>query len=161
MSAYLALSSLRSARSFFSSGLQKVLMLCMEEPSFWLVSSSSFFRLARSRWRSVFVAWSSLQQERKNNLLNLMIQTPRLFLCTAKKIRIMNSQKSNARPCYLFPYSYICDRFIYSQDRSHLFCCSQIGRPIVEYINCSHADMWIYVEIGTEALQFLFWEHFF
>lgn len=51
---YFALSSLRRARSFFSSGDQKVLILCMELPSFWFVNSSSRFSWPSSLCRSVF-----------------------------------------------------------------------------------------------------------
>lgn len=51
---YLALSSFLNALSFLSSGDQKVLMLCMELPSFWFVNSSSFFKLPSSRCKSLF-----------------------------------------------------------------------------------------------------------
>jgi hypothetical protein len=56
---YLADSSLRKARSFLSSGLQKVLILCILEPNFWLVSSSSFRRLPKSLWSSELLDCSS------------------------------------------------------------------------------------------------------
>lgn len=55
----LALSSFLNCLSFLSSGLQNVLMLCILEPSFWLVSSSSFLRLPNSRCKSVFCDCSS------------------------------------------------------------------------------------------------------
>lgn len=50
---YLALSSFRNARSFFNSGDQNVLILCIELPNFWLVNSSSRFKLPNSRDKSV------------------------------------------------------------------------------------------------------------
>lgn len=54
MRLYLADSSLRRARSFFSSGLQNVLMECIEEPNFWFVNSNSFLRFPSSRCKSLF-----------------------------------------------------------------------------------------------------------
>jgi hypothetical protein len=49
----------------------------------------------------------------------------RLELCVPKN--------QTARPCSQFPFSYIRERFIHSQDRpTYIFCCSQIGRPILE-----------------------------
>ncbi len=48
-----------------------------------------------------------------------------------------------ARPQSQFPHSCVCERFIYSQDRSTYF-------PAAKY-----------VKIGTVAAQFLFWEYLF
>ncbi len=48
-----------------------------------------------------------------------------------------------ARPQSQFPHSRVCDRFIYSQDRSIHFSCSKIGRSIVG-IYKSLIDTWMW-----------------
>jgi hypothetical protein len=40
-------------------------------------------------------------------------------------------RKGIVRPQSKFPHSCVCERFIYSQDRSAYFSCSRIGRPIM------------------------------
>jgi hypothetical protein len=66
-----------------------------------------------------------------------------------------------------FPHSCVCERFIYSQDRSKYFGCSKIDRLIVE-IYKSLTDIWAQ-ELGDrtlwfcfgnkEAARFPFWEY--
>ncbi len=49
-----------------------------------------------------------------------------------------------ARPCSKFPHSCVCERFIYSQDRStYCISCSRIGRSIVG-IYKSLTDTWMW-----------------
>jgi hypothetical protein len=79
---------------------------------------------------------------------------------TAKKIRTIYSQKSNWEVLFsisIFTHLWAIYIFLGS---FHLFCSSQIGRPIV-VIDKSHTDMYMNVEIGTEDAQFPFWEQFF
>jgi hypothetical protein len=53
-----------------------------------------------------------------------------------------------------FPHSCVCERFIYSQDRSKYFGCSKIDRLILE-IYKSLTDLWAQ-ELGDRTLWFCF-----
>ncbi len=58
------------------------------------------------------------------------------------------------------PHSCVCEWLIFSQDRSTYFPGSRIGRSIVgRYMYIAHRHM--NVEIGTVAVQLLFWEYLF
>ncbi len=59
-------------------------------------------------------------------------------LSLRRRFELCIPRNQTARPCSKFPYSYICQRFLYS----HLLCCSQIGRPIVG-IYKSLTDIWM------------------
>ncbi len=67
-----------------------------------------------------------------------------------KEIRLMDARKETARPQSQFLHSYICERFIYSNDRSVHRSWAYINRAQIQYMN---------VEIRTEAAQFSFWEY--
>ncbi len=62
------------------------------------------------------------------------------------------------RPQSKFPHSWVCERFIYAQDRSTYF--PQQNRQIDRGIYKSLTDTWMY-KIMTVAVQFLFWEYLF
>ncbi len=69
---------------------------------------------------------------------------------TATKIPFMYSQKRNCAAQYQFPHSCICERFIYSQNRSTYFPAAKyIGRPIVG-IYKSLAETWMW-KLGLTA----------
>ncbi len=68
------------------------------------------------------------------------------------------------RPQYQFPHSCVCERFVYSQDRSTYFYCSKIGNSIVEYINrsqtheCGNGDCGRAIPFpGKFVSIFLYW----
>ncbi len=64
-----------------------------------------------------------------------------------RRFELCIPRNQTARPDSHFPYSYICERFVYFQDRSWYY----INRSqIYECRSC-----------GTEAAQFPFWEYFF
>ncbi len=50
---------------------------------------------------------------------------------TKRKSHLCIPRKGIVRPQSQFPHTCVCERFIYSQDRSTDFVCSRIGRPIV------------------------------
>ncbi len=68
-------------------------------------------------------------------------------------------RKGIARPQSQFPTSIVCERFIYSQDRSTNFPAADKQRPILE-IYTSLTDTWMW-KLGLWAAQFLFWEYLF
>ncbi len=67
---------------------------------------------------------------------------------TIPKIGNKYSQNETARPRSLFLHSCICERFIYSHDRSANFGCSKIGGPISG--NIYNAHRYMNVEIGNQ-----------
>ncbi len=77
-----------------------------------------------------------------------------------RRFKLCVPRNQTGRPCSQFPYSYICERFIYSQDRSPILLQpnrqTDRGNILIKYIN-----RYINVKIGTEAAKFPFWEFFF
>ena len=57
--------------------------------------------------------------------------------------------------CLPILHSYVCERFIYFQDRSVHFSAAKYVDRSCEFINRSQT----HVGIGTEAAQFLLWEY--
>ncbi len=50
---------------------------------------------------------------------------------TIPKIRNKYFQKRNCTASVQFPHSFVCERYVYSQDRVCLFCCRKICGPIL------------------------------
>jgi hypothetical protein len=64
--------------------------------------------------------------------------------CTATKSHLCIPRKGIARPQSQFPYSCVCERYIYIFPRLvHIYTCSRIGRPILG-IYKSLTDTWIW-----------------
>jgi hypothetical protein len=68
------------------------------------------------------------------------------------KIQTNIPRKGIARPQSQFQHSCVCERFIYSHNRSAYSAAGNMVDESWEYINRSHTHM--NVEIGTEATQF-------
>jgi hypothetical protein len=67
------------------------------------------------------------------------------------------SRKGIVRGKSQFPYSCVCERFIYSQDRSAHSAAGKYGDRFWEYTKIAHRNECGKIE--TDAAQFLFWEY--
>jgi hypothetical protein len=98
------------------------------------------------------------QTDKKNKFLKIGVYIHTLPITQYRKFETNIPRKGIARPQSQFPHSCVCERFIYSHDRSAYSAAGYICGPILEYINClltHECGNWI----GTEAMQFLFWEY--
>ncbi len=96
---------------------------------------------------SILTAFFRLTWEQQGSLLT--------EIRTAKKFRFMYSQQRNcAASVPVSTFMCVCDRSIYSHDRSTYFPCSRVAEPSWElYMYIAHRNM--NAGIGTIAAQFL------
>ncbi len=86
-----------------------------------------------------FDSKSCFQCEKNSSWGGLESREEEKLHCT---VELPHCKENTIRPHSQFPHSCVCERFIYSQDRS-TYSCSRIGRSIVE-IYKSLTDKWMW-----------------
>ena len=92
----------------------------------------------------IIAGLNSQPEARLHETLSRPVNVPHACMCqiqlparTAKKSDLCTPRKETAQPQSQFPHLRICERFIYSQDRSSYFSVAEYADQSWEYINRS------------------------
>jgi hypothetical protein len=93
------------------------------------------------------------ESERSNSCVVVVQYFPLWVVALQRRSDLCTSRKGTARSQFQFPHSCICERFVYSDDRSTYFPASRIGRLIMG-IYKSLTDTWMW-KLGLRPRSFI------